>query len=79
MGYLTNKKIDNINQKGIYTDGDGLRLRVDKKINKNWIFRYQLFGKSKDMGLGRYPIVSLKDARAKFQIIDRHKFIDDFM
>ena len=45
MGYLTNKKIDNINQKGIYTDGDGLRLRVDKKINKNWIFRYQLFGK----------------------------------
>jgi len=54
MGYLTNKKIDNINQKGIYTDGDGLRLRVDKKINKNWIFRYQLFGKSKDMG-GRVP------------------------
>ena len=75
MGYLTNKKIDNINQKGIYTDGDGLRLRVDKKINKNWIFRYQLFGKSKDMGLGRYPIVSLKDARKK--IINAKKLIYD--
>ena len=63
MGYLTNKKIDSVNDKGVYIDGDGLRLRVDNKSNKNWVFRYHIFGQSKDMGLGKYPVVSLKDAR----------------
>ena len=33
--------------------------------NKNWIFRYHILGKTKDMGLGKYPIVTLRDARQK--------------
>ena len=65
MGSLTAKKIDEIVSKGIYSDGEGLWLRVDKNNNKNWIFRYCTFGKTKDMGLGKYPIVSLNDARQK--------------
>ena len=52
MGSLTVKKIDKIEETGIYSDGNGLRLRVDKNKNKNWVFRYSIFGKSKDMGLG---------------------------
>ena len=42
MGSLTAKKIDRIEETGIYSDGDGLRLRVDKNNNKNWIFRYNI-------------------------------------
>ena len=65
MGTLTNKKIEEIYQKGNHYDGDGLKLRVDKNINKNWIVRYQLFGTIREMGLGKYPFVTLKDARRK--------------
>ena len=61
MGSLTVKKIDKIEETGIYNDGNGLRLRVDKNKNKNWVFRYSICGKSKDMGLGKYPIVTLND------------------
>ena len=65
MGTLTNKKIEEIYQTGNHYDGDGLKLRVDKNINKNWIVRYQLFGTIREMGLGKYPFVTLKDARRK--------------
>ena len=65
MGLLKANEINKIKQKGIYSDGDGLRLRVDKNNNKNWVFRYSKFGKSKDMGLGKFPIVTLSDARQK--------------
>ena len=75
MGYLTNKKIDSVNDKGVYIDGDGLRLRVDNKSNKNWVFRYHIFGQSKDMGLGKYPVVSLKDARRK--MVEAKKLVYD--
>ena len=34
MGSLTVKKIDKIEEPGIYSDGNG--LRVDKNKNKNW-------------------------------------------
>ena len=75
MGYLTNKKIDSVNDKGVYIDEDGLRLRVDNKSNKNWVFRYHIFGQSKDMGLGKYPVVSLKDARRK--MVEAKKLVYD--
>ena len=75
MGSLTAKKIDKIEETGIYTDGEGLRLRVDKNNNKNWIFRYHIMGKTKDMGLGKYPIVTLSDARQK--IVQAKKLIYD--
>ena len=65
MGLLKANEINKIKQKGIYSDGDGLRLRVDENNNKNWVFIYSMFGKSKDMGLGKFPIVTLNDARQK--------------
>ena len=75
MAYLNNKKIETIFEKGVYPDGDGLRLRVDKNKNKNWSLRYQLFGQTREMGLGKYPFISLKDARKK--MIDAKKMIYD--
>ena len=75
MGYLTNKKIDDVFEKGVYIDGDGLRLRVGDNKNKSWILRYRLFGQTREMGLGKYPIVSLKDARKK--MINAKKMVYD--
>ena len=65
MSNLTNRKIESFFEKGVYVDRDGLRLRIDKNKNKSWSLRYQLAGKIREMGLGKYPIISLKDARKK--------------
>ena len=46
-------------------DGGGLYLRVSATGAKSWVFRFQLDGKRRDMGLGPYPDVSLAAARGK--------------
>jgi integrase len=47
------------------TDGHGLRLEVDKSQNKKWIFRFTLNQKRRDMGLGRFPDIGLREARSR--------------
>ncbi|HVC56691.1 MAG TPA: Arm DNA-binding domain-containing protein [Stellaceae bacterium] len=46
-------------------DGGGLYLRVSPTGSKAWVFRFQLDGKRRDMGLGPFPDISLAEARAK--------------
>lgn len=46
-------------------DGGGLYLRVSATGGKSWVFRYQVDGKRRDMGLGPFPDVSLAEARSK--------------
>ena len=46
-------------------DGGGLYLRVSPAGSKAWVFRFQLDGKRRDMGLGPFPDISLADARQK--------------
>jgi hypothetical protein len=56
-------------------DGGGLYLRVapnrrdangkEKPGSKAWVFRFQLNGKRRDMGLGSYPDISLAEARQR--------------
>ena len=46
-------------------DGGGLYLRVSGTGAKSWVFRFQLDGKRRDMGLGPYPDISLAAAREK--------------
>ena len=46
-------------------DGGGLYLRVSRTGSKSWVFRFQLDGKRRDMGLGPYPDISLAEARVK--------------
>ena len=65
MSKLTEIKIQNIKQKGRYLDGFGLYLNVGASKNKNWTFQFTINKKKKEMGLGPYPIVSLKEARKK--------------
>ena len=46
-------------------DGGGLYLRVSPTGAKSWVFRFQLNGKRRDMGLGPYPDISLAEARGR--------------
>jgi integrase len=46
-------------------DGGGLYLRISPTGAKSWVFRFQLDGKRRDMGLGPYPDISLAEARRR--------------
>ncbi len=59
---LTDKTIKAAGE-GVHYDSDGLRLVVGASGAKSWILRYQLQKRRRDMGLGRYPEISLKQAR----------------
>jgi integrase len=54
-----------LKQVGSYNDGGGLSLEVRKVETGSWILRYTspVTGRARDMGLGSYVNVSLKDAR----------------
>lgn len=48
---------------GKHEDGQGLRLVKQAKDRGQWVFRYTIFGKRREMGLGSIQAISLKDAR----------------
>lgn len=50
---------------GIYGDGGGLYLYVSPPSACSWVYCYTLNGKSREMGLGPYPDMSLPEAREK--------------
>jgi len=47
------------------TDGRGLGLCVKPGGGKSWHFRYYWSGKQKRIALGKYPEISLKEARGR--------------
>lgn len=47
------------------SDGRGLGLCVTPSGGKNWYFRYSWLGKQQRIALGRYPEISLKEARVR--------------
>ena len=51
----------------LLTDGQGLALRIQPNGSKSWLFRYRrpITRKETFIGLGRYPDVSLAEARVK--------------
>lgn len=68
MASLTTKAVEKIIRAGLAgmtNDGDGLYLKVGRSGGASWIFRYKIAGKSRDMGLGGSPEVSLANAREK--------------
>lgn len=56
---------------GAYGDGDGLWFRVKpskragRHFRKTWALRYTWRGKVTEIGLGRYPEISLSEARER--------------
>lgn len=65
MGKLNAKLVDNLDKPGTYEDGEGLRLVVQVSGRKSWVLRFQLAGRRREMGLGGFPQISLKEARLK--------------
>ncbi|RTU07838.1 Phage integrase [Pseudomonas aeruginosa] len=66
MGKLTSKTVESLVKAaapGKTNDGDGLYFQVSKTGGTSWIFRYKLEGRSREMGLGPYPTVTLSEAR----------------
>ena len=65
---LTDAKINNAKAKPTaykLTDGGGMYLLVTPKGQKWWRFDYRISGRRKTVGLGVYPVVSLKLARER--------------
>ena len=50
---------------GTHNDGNGLTLRVGKGGSRSWVLRYTFNGRAANVGLGSYPAVGVKEARAK--------------
>jgi integrase len=64
MGKLTTKVINSAPAGKKLGDGDGLQLVITAPGKGKWVLRYQVAYKSREMGLGTFPLVTLSAARA---------------
>lgn len=62
-----NDAIKNFTKKRSLSDGGGLILLVNSPTSASWVYRYKRQNVEKRMGLGRYPDVTLKEARKQAQ------------
>ena len=64
---FTDPYIKSLNMVGRYTDSaiSGLNINIKQRGGKYWVFRYLLGGKRRDLSLGVYPEVPLKEARKR--------------
>ena len=75
VGKLNVAGLGKLTQPGRYGDGNGLYLQISNVHTKSWVLRYQLAGRSREMGLGSLTDVSLQQAREKSREA-RRKLID---
>jgi integrase len=64
VGELTDLGVKRAKE-GRHGDGGGLMLVVRASGKRAWLLRYQMNGVRRDMGLGSYPEIGLKEARQK--------------
>jgi len=62
---LTARRVETQKLPGLFADGGGLYLQVAPSGAKTWIYRFQIAGRRRDMGLGSAAIFSLAEAREK--------------
>src|ERR1700759_1607268 len=60
---LTGKPIARLKE-GKYRDGQGLQFEV-KGGSRRWTFSYMFDGRQRELAIGKYPGMSLAEARAK--------------
>jgi hypothetical protein len=60
---LSAVKVRNLKGPGYFADGGNLYFRIALGGACGWIFRYAMAGKTRDMGLGGFPEISLAAAR----------------
>ena len=62
---LTSLKLKSLPIGKSVCDGAGLYIRLTTQQSGNWSFKYMRGHKSREMGLGPYPEVTLQEARLK--------------
>ena len=62
---LTSAFVRNVSRAGRYCDGHGLYLDVRPTGSRGWVQRLTIRGRRTELGLGGFPLVSLKEAREK--------------
>lgn len=62
---LTPPFVRNVSRAGRYCDGQGLYLDVRSTGSRGWVQRLNIRGRRTELGLGGFPLVSLKEAREK--------------
>ena len=60
---LTAVKVHTLKAPGVYTDGEGLTLRVSGTGSKVWVLRCTIAGQRHNISLGGYPAIGLAEAR----------------
>ena len=60
---LSALKVANHKGPGYFADGGNLYFRIAPSDTRGWIFRFTIGGRTRDMGLGAYPAISLAAAR----------------
>ena len=64
MPKLTDSFVRSVKNPGKYSDQHGLILRVSASGAKQWIWRGRIGARTRDLGLGGYPYVTLGEARS---------------
>ena len=59
----TAQEIKSLKPEKLHCDGNGLYIRLNNQKMGNWCIRYRWQGRTREMGLGPYPQITLKQAR----------------
>ena len=73
---LTALKVANLTDTGRYADEAGLYLNISKDGTKSWLYRYQLNGKRRWMGLGSYHTKSNTLAMARVKAVEAKTLVN---
>ena len=65
IGRLSAVKVQRLKVPGYFADGGNLYFRITPAGTKSWTFRFAMGGKTRDMGLGSYPDITLAKARER--------------
>jgi integrase len=63
--------VKELSEPGRYSDGGGLMLQISPSGGKSWLMRVQINGRRRDIGLGQFRHVSLRDARLEAAAIKK--------
>src|SRR6516164_2966411 len=62
---LSARRVQSVKTPGMLADGGGLYLKIAPSLSKSWIFRYQVAGRRRDLGLGSANTFGLAEARER--------------
>ena len=65
---LSQTRADKIKSPGRYSDGRGLYLQITKAEHRSWLFRFELNGRERFMGLGPCADFTLEEARERARL-----------